>query len=205
MIPASGPAQSQVASFAQLGEAPLDRSRIAGAAVDWSPPRMIFTPQVAGVAQGSVRVESAASPSYAVPKQHDKEIQDKDSEPSGRKKRKYEHESFPEKLHRLIIEASISRKDHIVRYTADGARFQILHTKSFEDEILPRYFRHNRISSFKRLLRMYGFKRIDGTWMQGTFEHPLFNRDNIGLCKHMERVGRKTQTGEAKTAEEKEE
>ena len=116
---------------------------------------------------------------------------------SKRKKRKYAHEAFPEKLHRLIREAKASGKEHIVRYTDDGRRFQILHTKMFEDEILPNYFRHKSISSFKRLLRMYGFRRIEGTWMQGTFEHELFMRDAPELCKHMDRVNSKNETEES--------
>jgi hypothetical protein len=104
------------------------------------------------------------------------------------KKRKYEHESFPEKLHRLLREAKEQEKEHIARFTDDGSQFQILNTRAYEEELLPRYFRHNRISSFKRLLRMYQFKRDHGTWMEGTFSHPLFHRDYPELCKQIQRI-----------------
>jgi hypothetical protein len=107
-----------------------------------------------------------------------------------RKKRKYTHESFPEKLHRLVLESERDGKDHIVRFTSDGRFFQILSTKGFEDEILAQYFRHNKITSFKRLLHMYGFRRVQGTWNEGTFEHELFRRDEPELCKGMERIER---------------
>jgi hypothetical protein len=108
-----------------------------------------------------------------------------------RKKRAYNHESFPSKLHRLLREAKVNGKEDIARFTDDGTQFQILATRPFEQEILPNYFRHGSISSFKRLLRMYGFRRTQGTWMEGTFEHPLFRLEAPELCKQMERVGTK--------------
>jgi hypothetical protein len=111
-----------------------------------------------------------------------------DPPPRAYKKRKYDHESFPEKLHRLLREAKEQDKDDIARFTDDGSQFQILNTHAFEEELLPRYFRHNRISSFKRLLRMYQFKRDEGTWMEGTFSHPLFHRDRPELCKQIRRI-----------------
>jgi hypothetical protein len=111
--------------------------------------------------------------------------------PKPRKKRAYNHESFPSKLHRLLREAKVNGKEDIARFTEDGTQFQILATRPFEEEILPNYFRHGSISSFKRLLRMYGFRRTQGTWMEGTFEHPLFQLDAPELCKQMERVGTK--------------
>ena len=100
------------------------------------------------------------------------------------------------KLHRLIREAKESGKDSIVRFSDDGTMFSILDTAAFEKEILPKYFRHNNINSFKRLLRMYQFKKVNGTWMAGTFEHPCFIRSRPELCKHMDRVG-STEGGDA--------
>ena len=80
-----------------------------------------------------------------------------------KKRRKYRHEAFPQKLHRLIREAMAEGKSHICRFTDDGTQFQVRDTEAFRAEILPRYFRHGRIDSFKRLLHMYGFRRIQGT------------------------------------------
>ena len=80
-------------------------------------------------------------------------------------KRKYTHESFPEKLHRLIREAEQDGQENIVRFCDDGSKFQILSTSGFEGQILSKYFRHNKITSFKRLLHMYGFRRIQGTYV----------------------------------------
>ena len=107
--------------------------------------------------------------------------------PPRRKKRKYDHESFPEKLHRLLRDAHENNQEDIVRFTNDGTKFEILNAQAFENEVLPQYFRHNRINSFKRLLRMYAFRRIQGTWMEGMFEHPLFHRDHPDWCKQIQR------------------
>ena len=104
-----------------------------------------------------------------------------------RKKRKYEHESFPEKLHRLLTDAHSQGNQHIICFIDDGEQFQILKASLLEEEILPRYFRHNRISSFKRLLRMYAFQRVQGTWNEGIFHHPLFHRDHPEWCKQIHR------------------
>ena len=101
-------------------------------------------------------------------------------------------------LHRLIREAKENDKDHIVRFGDNGLTFQILNTSLFEKEILSHYFRHNNINSFKRLLRMYQFKKLQGTWMCGTFEHSLFHRDHPEWCKHMDRVG-STDAGDGAT------
>eukprot|EP00977_Amphora_coffeiformis_P010543 scaffold2482_cov166-Amphora_coffeaeformis.AAC.9 len=106
-----------------------------------------------------------------------------------KKKRAYNHEGFPSKLHRLILEAKAQGKDHIIRFTDNGLQFQILDTAAFETEILPVYFRHGHISSFKRLLRMYCFRRTQGTWEEGTFEHEKFQRDAPDLCKEITRAG----------------
>jgi len=106
-------------------------------------------------------------------------------------RRKYTHENFPSRLHRLLCEADAVGHAHICRFTNDGTMFQILDTKSFEAHVLPRYFRHGRIDSFKRLLRMYGWERVEGTWMQGVFKHPMFRRDEPDLCLQMERKEKK--------------
>jgi hypothetical protein len=114
---------------------------------------------------------------------------DEAEQSSTKKKRRYNHEGFPQKLHRLILEAHAENNEHIVKFTEDGKQFQIVDTVSFEG-ILPRYFRHGKISSFKRLLHMYGFQRTQGTWNEGTFAHALFRRDRPELCKEMSRIER---------------
>ena len=132
-----------------------------------------------------------------------------------RKKRKYDHESAPEKvrrvshsrvhivilhtqtdtmimipkLHRLIMDAQASGQSSIICFLPTGDRFQVLNSTQFE-QLLPEYFRTRNASSFKRLLRMYGFRKTNGTWVCGTFEHPLFHRDHPEWCTQMQRIER---------------
>lgn len=143
-----------------------------------APPQHMSSAPISVAQQGNGPTANVAAAAVAQP-------------PKPRKKRAYNHESFPSKLHRLLREAKVNGKEDIARFTEDGTQFQILATRPFEEEILPNYFRHGSISSFKRLLRMYSFRRTQGTWMEGTFEHPLFQLDAPELCKQMERVGTK--------------
>mmetsp|Transcript_9904 Transcript_9904/g.17535 ORF Transcript_9904/g.17535 Transcript_9904/m.17535 type:complete len:223 (+) Transcript_9904:71-739(+) len=43
-----------------------------------------------------------------------------------------------------------------------GTSFQILDTNRFENECLPKYFNHNKWSSFVRQLNFYGFQKLRG-------------------------------------------
>ena len=106
-----------------------------------------------------------------------------------KRRRRYRMETFPHKLHRLITEAKAANKEYIVRFSEDGLQFEILNTAEFE-KLLPKYFRHGHISSFKRLLHMYNFKRVRGTWEEGTICHPKFRRDEPELCQEIVRVDR---------------
>ena len=105
-----------------------------------------------------------------------------------RQKRPYHHESFPAKLHRLLAETEAAERDDIVSFNAEGTAILIHQPEAFEEEIIPQYFRHSKLSSFKRQLSMYGFIRIlDGPDIGG-FTHTLFRKGQPDLSKDMERV-----------------
>jgi hypothetical protein len=125
--------------------------------------------------QGEVSV--AAAPEHAA-----------DQTPTKRKKRPYRHESFPVKLHRLIREAEATDKTHIISFNDEGTEFNVHKSAAFEEEILHDYFRHNKLSSFRRLLNMYGFVRLQDGAEGGTFRHPSFLKDKPELCQDLERV-----------------
>lgn len=48
----------------------------------------------------------------------------------------------------------------VVRWNSDGTNFIITDIDRFEQEILPKYFRHKKFSSFVRQLNMYDFHKI---------------------------------------------
>jgi len=52
---------------------------------------------------------------------------------------------------------------------------QIRNEKLFEDKVLIKHFRHNRISSFIRQLNLYGFKKIRSVKYR-TFTHSVLEK-----------------------------
>lgn len=103
-------------------------------------------------------------------------------------RRRYSHESFPEKLHRLIQEAVDGGKDHIVAWIPDGHGFEIHSLKAFENEIIPAYFRHQKLASFRRQLSMYGFRRDCAKQEARRYVHEMFHRDYPERCKEVKRL-----------------
>jgi len=107
-----------------------------------------------------------------------------------KKRRRYSHESFPEKLHRILQETSRigETRERIISWTQDGSGFEIHNIKAFEAEIIPLYFRHRRLTSFRRQLSMYGFRRSISKQNTGCYAHELFHRDYPEQCKEIKRL-----------------
>jgi len=57
------------------------------------------------------------------------------------------------------------------------------------------YFRHSRLSSFKRQLNLYGFEQINIGPFRGGYYHENFHRDNPESCRRMRRVAVKVSGG----------
>jgi len=66
---------------------------------------------------------------------------------------------FPELLHQILEDAEANRDDHIVSWLPWGRRFKVPDPKLFAEELMPKYFSHNRYKSFLRQLSLYEFKR----------------------------------------------
>ncbi|KAG9405555.1 hypothetical protein AC1031_003455 [Aphanomyces cochlioides] len=65
----------------------------------------------------------------------------------------------------------------IISWTADGSCFQLFDVKRLENEVLPKYFKHNKLASFQRQLNYFGFRKWTKTQScVCTFSHPQFNR-----------------------------
>ena len=69
-----------------------------------------------------------------------------------------------------------------------GIFFPYFYTETFFKEIVPLYFRHSRLSSFKRQLNLYGFEQINIGPYRGGYYHETFHRDNPEACRRMRRV-----------------
>lgn len=118
-----------------------------------------------------------------------KKVAAKAKKPHDRKHRrgiKYKNDSFPMKLHRLLLQLESTQQTHIARFSADGKRFLIHDRTKLEKDVLPQFFRHGNFKSFKRLLYMYGFERTSGgQGVEETYWHADFNRDAPDKCQDM--------------------
>ncbi|CAM9169961.1 unnamed protein product [Ectocarpus sp. 12 AP-2014] len=80
-------------------------------------------------------------------------------------------------------------------WTAAGDTFVIKDPDTFANEVIPRFFKHNKFSSFVRQLNFYGFRKVksnitvegqDSKWWE--FKHDLFLRDKPNLLSEIRRA-----------------
>ena len=126
-------------------------------------------------------------------------------------------EPFPEKLHRLLVEVERVGRTDIISFIDDDA-FRIhdqvsrlfpfvVHTarplddchltlasfqETFSRNIVPKYFRQTKLTSFKRQLKLYGFELISHGPSKGGYRHNLFSKKEPEKCRSMKRVAVKT-------------
>jgi hypothetical protein len=95
---------------------------------------------------------------------------------------------FPEKLHIMLDTVEGEGLDHIVSWYPHGRSFAVHKPKEFVAEIMPRYFKQTKLTSFQRQLNLYGFQRITTGNERGSYFHPLFLRHRLFLCDQMMRT-----------------
>lgn len=98
-------------------------------------------------------------------------------------------EPFPEKFYRIVLEAERDGNQDIVSFFPHGRAIGIHKPERFANELMPRYFKHGRLSSFQRQLGLYGFGRINGGRDAGGYYHELFLRGRPALAAYISRVG----------------
>lgn len=92
-------------------------------------------------------------------------------------------QSFPAKIYQILENESCD----IIRWNNDGCSFRIVDHGRFEREIVPKYFRHNQISSVQRQLNLYGFKCISRGELRRSFFHPRFKKGEWEVVKKLTR------------------
>ncbi|KAL7561289.1 hypothetical protein ACA910_022557 [Epithemia clementina (nom. ined.)] len=111
--------------------------------------------------------------------------------PKLRKKRKYDHESFAQKLHRMITETELQGKGDIISFLNDNSGgFQVHKPIRFVKDIMPNFLRCSTWSSFRRQLFSYNFPVQKECPDKRVYTNPLFVRGRPDLCARIERDDR---------------
>ncbi|GKY94848.1 hypothetical protein MPSEU_000449800 [Mayamaea pseudoterrestris] len=104
------------------------------------------------------------------------------------KNKELRKKAFPIRLHRLLTDASEQGFEEIISWSPSGRAFKLKDRDRFQYEVMPKYFRMSKISSFRRQLSMYGFTRLFTGLDKGSYKHELFLKDHPELACHMRRV-----------------
>lgn len=67
---------------------------------------------------------------------------------------------FPTILHKMLSESEVMRFSHLISWQSHGRSFLIHKPREFVRDVVPRYFKHSKLSSFQRQLSLYGFVRL---------------------------------------------
>mmetsp|Transcript_36677 Transcript_36677/g.88371 ORF Transcript_36677/g.88371 Transcript_36677/m.88371 type:complete len:210 (+) Transcript_36677:234-863(+) len=84
-------------------------------------------------------------------------------------------QQFPRKLYDMLEAES---EDAIVYWSSSGRAFRIADISQFTKEVLPKYFKTTKFSSFQRNLNLYGFNKIRKGPDVDMYSHPGFVRGN---------------------------
>ncbi len=95
---------------------------------------------------------------------------------------------FPLKLHDMLDSAMAEGYGDIVSWQPHGRCFVVYKAKEFQDIVLPKYFKLNKISSFQRQLNLYGFQRLTFGRDRGGYYHERFLRHKKFLAHGIKRV-----------------
>lgn len=91
---------------------------------------------------------------------------------------------FPEKLHTMLDNDD---DPSTVGWLPHGRAFLVRKPAEFTTQIMPKYFRQTKLTSFQRQLNLYGFRRLTQGVDSGAYYHELFLRGRPQLCLRMQR------------------
>lgn len=91
---------------------------------------------------------------------------------------------FPDKLMDVLDRGDM---DEVLSWMPHGRAFIVKQPKVFDADVLPRFFKQTKFTSFTRQLNLWGFKRIIKGLDAGAYYHELFLRGRPKLCSRMRR------------------
>ncbi|CEP13062.1 hypothetical protein [Parasitella parasitica] len=99
--------------------------------------------------------------------------------------------NVPAFLNKLYSMVNDPESDDLICWSDDGASFFVNRQEDFARKVLPRFFKHNKFSSFVRQLNMYGFHKVphlqqgvletDSESERWEFSNPHFQRNQPDL------------------------
>jgi len=96
---------------------------------------------------------------------------------------------FPVLLHRMLEGTEHDSQSHIVGWKPHGRAFCVFDSEEFVQQVMPKYFRQSKISSFQRQLNLYGFTRLNAMGRdKGAYYHELFLRGRPNLALRIQRT-----------------
>jgi HSF-type DNA-binding len=101
-----------------------------------------------------------------------------------RKSRRPSTTSFPTKLYKILSEP---KYQEYIAWLPHGRAWRVLKPKALEDDIIPKYFRSDRLASFMRQVNGWGFKRITEGPDLNAYYHEMFLRGLPHVCNKMRR------------------
>lgn len=89
---------------------------------------------------------------------------------------------FLTKTYQLVDDPAVN---DLISWNEDGSGFIIWRPAEFARDLLPKYFKHNNLSSFVRQLNTYGFRKVvPDRW---EFANGCFKRGEKGLLRDIQR------------------
>jgi hypothetical protein len=119
-------------------------------------------------------------------------VEDTTDEATGAQKRRAHRGGvavpFPEKLHYMLSQVDGEGVSHIVSWQPHGRCFIVHKPQEFVQEVMSRFFKQTKLTSFQRQLNLYGFVRLTAGTDRGGYYHELFLRGRMDLCRRMSRT-----------------
>lgn len=90
--------------------------------------------------------------------------------------------NFPQRLMEML---SNEENSDIITWLPHGKAFLIIKRNKFYNEVLPKYFKETKCTSFTRKLTRWGFNRVSRGPETGAYYHRNFQRDDTRLINEM--------------------
>lgn len=95
---------------------------------------------------------------------------------------------FPERLYTMLNQVEKDGEEDVVSWQPHGRCFIVHQPKKFVEEVMPKYFRQSKLTSFQRQVNLYGFRRLTAGKDRGAYYHEMFLRGRPDLHRRLVRI-----------------